>query len=419
MDIIPFFIANIMQIKYFSSFKSTQCLIRFQINPGFLDFGSFILTNISLGYNYQEDPPCYLDKNYLSYRPNRIWHRGSYSCLFGSLIWYPDSAIPSRVQYFLTFLSLMSINNYTNPNRNVYALMAFNSSTNTRSSLLLDQRIEKDPRFPGFISTLDDGYELFWFKGVNQRIPILYTEIKQRWFDKEFLESSHKTPNNYSFSGMYAAGTNFVCWAQANFRIFDYFDFWGKADADLRFQDLKFLEGGELIPLTSMSNGEITLMGCNHEIEPTKVCENLFTMCYEHFSNLDKKCGRKKHLKIRSIKNGYLFSRQQKIPGFFQIGWLGLFSSAEVKSFTESWFTYKEGIRKWRWGDQQYSLLVAALFDADPKKHIAIWPFERMCYPYSNKSGNPMRYMKSAKHDLKFIKKTKRVQERIFLNYVK
>lgn len=413
---ISYFIIVFSEFLYFH-ILNPYC----KINDSFLDFGSFLLTNISLGFNYQEGISCYLDNNRLSYRPNRFWHEGSYSCLFGTLMWYKDEVITKNVQKFFDFLIQMSYNKHTYINRNVWLLIGLNTSSNTRISFINDQRVERDPRYPGLFSTLDDGYELFWLKGVNQRIPILFTIIKQRWFDNEFLNKTHITPDGKAaFKVTYAAGTNFICWAQANFRIFDYFDFWGKSDFDLQYNDTESLVKGELIPLNKMAKNKIIMFGCNHNVEiGSTVSQNLFQMAFEHFQKVDKKCGRKKHLKIRSISKGFLFSQQQKIPGFFQIGWLGLFSSAEVKSFTDSWFYYDKGIKIWRWGDQQYTLLVSALFEKYPEKTIGIWPNERVCLPYSNKTGDPIAYLNRGKGDLKFIKKTKRLKERVLINYAK
>jgi hypothetical protein len=75
---------------------------------------------------------------------------------------------------------------------------------------------------------------------------------------------------------------------------------------------------------------------------------------------LTGECG--KPLYSHSIVTGFLYDDRQCVPGIFQQFWLGYFSSPELRRFTNAWFTYPDGYKKHRWGDQQYYFRAHALF---------------------------------------------------------
>lgn len=359
--------------QYRIHYKNTLKLDHEVVNAGraVLDFGQFKLMNISLGYNYRTGQNCYTTRQSLSYVPNRIWHDGSYCVLHPSMVWYTSKRLKGELRAFVDFLGRMAMNDYEEFDHHVWLLVAKASEV----KLVYDdvssyKEVESRP-WEELFSTLDSGYRLMWYQGAKKRIPFMLTGVDTGNFNDWWLNTLNRTPDQKNkWFGNYAGALNTLVTLPSTLRIFDFFDFWGKSDVDFDTKDPRTREHGDLFPVRRMVEQKKVVFGCYCSLDSDTVTKNLFHMASTYINNMEYYCN--KTVRINSLKSGFLFSPMQQFPGAMVLGWLGLFSSAEVKSFTKYYYEYPYGFRLWRWGDQQYVFLTSAMFSMDAETDILI-----------------------------------------------
>jgi hypothetical protein len=119
------------------------------------------------------------------------------------------------------------------------------------------------------------------------------------------------------------------------------------------------------------------MSGCAVNMDAPCVSKNVFNMTMSFLHEKSGLCGGR--LDVKALDQHYLFSERQKVPGYFQEFWLGLYSSPEVRDFTWFWYHFREGWRIHRWGDQQYYFLVNALFSPDANNTLRIGRKDLIC----------------------------------------
>ena len=184
----------------------------------------------------------------------------------------------------------------------------------------------------------------------NKTIDIFYTNTKYAKFDKNFLYKSHYTSiANFSFSGFYAAGTNFYSYVPSHIGLFDFFDFFIKFDHDL-IKKLRNKPSFESFPLRKMIlNNKYFFFGCKVSIDAYFVTNNLYKNFFMSLLRQIDKCNY-----TVFPKNLYKFEEIITSPGAVNICWLGFYSMLEIRFFSEEYLSASYGLYKNRWGDQQF-----------------------------------------------------------------
>lgn len=327
-------------------------------------FSNVVLTNISLGYNYHNSFPCRSGERF-SFTPNRIKNQKSrYKFIYNMMNFYPYERSKNNIQLILRILKFISTMPH-NPNVDeVYFIFTVNSSI--INALLEDPNIWKAHcqswnNSCEIIKQLDYGYhflEYFNKKESFFKIPIIYSNIQQNFFDSSFLNSNHRTQvHNYPFTGYYAASFGLLVYLPFHLHIYDFFDYVGRIDIDFRNFQRKY----PLHPYDVLLNSSIFLYGCKYTFDAPFVSVNVFKNVFMFMNQVAESCG-KFYYSSNFFPNGFFPKENGMIPGAYQVFWLGLYSSIEVKIFTQHFISFPDGIKKNRWGDQQYFLLTLALF---------------------------------------------------------
>lgn len=208
---------------------------------------------------------------------------------------------------------------------------------------------------------LNERYSLFKFSNNESFCYIFYIKIEQHYFSKDFLKHTYHTMNykKYPFSGYYAAGTNLYSVIPYMLKIFDYFDYYFKIDIDFKIHIPKIMNINEF-SFGNYKNSKWFLFGTKFNADADFVCTNVkemilgYAKSYNCTSNI-----------ISAIK--LLTNECIQFVGYFTGMWLGLYSSIEMKQFSNFYINYKDGIRKYRWGDQQFFVNSILLFSGRDK----------------------------------------------------
>jgi hypothetical protein len=222
---------------------------------------------------------------------------------------------------------------------------------------------------------LDFGYTVFRVGFDSTGAPdgvtltVLVTSVIQSHWNKTWLRQMHETGiGNYPFSGYYAAAFAYLVTLPYRLRLFDYFDFFARLDLDAPFRRDTPSARGDFFPVRKMIEKRAYLFGCFQRLDSYRVSTNVANMTTAFLDTLSGECG--KSLSSHSVVTGFLYSGRQCVPGIFQQFWLGYFSSPELRKYTSAWFTYPEGYKKHRWGDQQYYFRAHALFVINASKTL-------------------------------------------------
>jgi hypothetical protein len=200
-------------------------------------------------------------------------------------------------------------------------------------------------------------------------LTVLVTDVIQSHWNRSWLRQRHYTGiGQLPFSGYYSAAFAFLVTLPYRLKLLDYFDFFSRLDLDATFRRDTPSSLGDFFPVRKMIRRRAFLFGCFATCDDWRVSQNVMNMTTSFLERLNRECG--KTLYSHSIVKGFLHDERQSIPGIFQQFWLGYFSSPELKKFTNAWFTYPEGYRIHRWGDQQYYFRAHALFAINTSETI-------------------------------------------------
>jgi hypothetical protein len=323
---------------------------------------------------------CHSSDPFLTFTPNREWHSPPYSVLVVLSIFYPPEERSVRFGYICELLRRLSQNRFESSDSVAFLVRSVDADL----TAAIESRSEfseapclSDPQICEHFQNLDYGYRVL--NGVfsydsghpSRRFSVIYTNVHQTDYDPKWLREVHQTPiGNRTFPGYYSAAcASFVVFS-ARFRILDYFDFYTKLDLDSPLEQNERLYYSEFFPMRQMAAKKAFVFGCKVMLDSAFISQNVFKMMRAFLAGLTNECGRE--IKSESLVKGYLRDQRQEIPGIFQQFWLGFFGSPEVKAFTESWFGFPEGHRIHRWGDQQWTFLVHALFAKNASQTLMI-----------------------------------------------
>ena len=326
--------------------------------PFDLDFQTFRLSNVSLGKSFQQNGCSVFKDGFVNFTANRIWRVGPYAVLHTILLMYPSWRMRSLVKLLVNWFRFVTSTGFAGADRNVFLVVSSETVTChlRRESAFVREEISWH--------SLDFGYELFWFSGATSQVPVLFTVFPvTALVPLSYLSAKHVTPDGkVRFNGFYAACFALFPLLPKFLRLTDYFDFWARMDLDFVLGQRKSLAHQVLFPTRSLVGAKAYLFGCFEGLDHPSVAVNVFRMVGLWLTGHSKVCGLPRGPRIASVETGYLRSQRQKVPGAFHESWLGLYSSPEVLDFATFYFRYPEGWRFWRWGDQQYMLMVNALF---------------------------------------------------------
>jgi hypothetical protein len=333
---------------------------------------------MSLGLNYEEGFFCTERDGYLSFTANRKWHSGKYSILCVLAIFYPPEQIGRRFEMAYNLLRRLALTFSLCQCHLSFLILAVDVDVLPLvrgHSTFTEMPCLSSPEVCSTFGNLDSGYKVFRARfnstitpdGVN--LTILVTSIMQSHWNKTWLRQIHETEiGNYPFSGYYAAAFAFLVTLPYRLRLFDYFDFFSRLDLDAPFRSDTPSARGDFFPIRKMVEKQAYLFGCFQRLDSYRVSTNVANMTTAFLEKLTAECGRSLH--SHSVVTGFLYSGRQCVTGIFQLFWLGFFSSPELKKYTSAWFTYPEGYKKHRWGDQQYYFRAHALFAIDASKTV-------------------------------------------------
>lgn len=288
---------------------------------------------------------------YYRFHSNREWSKNP-NYLVATIYMYP-----SHKQYYsyIDFVKSFSISN----SGKILFLVTFTISLyKIICSTLNMLEVKSTKKIYNYLKKLDNSYSIFKYRINNSFCYILYTESKQQYFSNKFLLRMHHTMKNrnYYFSGYYAAATNLYSVLPFMFKIFDYFDFYFKYDFDL---------SGSINIKEFAFNGIKTkrwyLFGTCFNLDSYYVCNNVRRMMLDYA---------KLRLCNRNLINLINTTNEcTHLPGWFTGMWLGLYSSPEIRDFSDYYLTYQKGITQNRWGDQQFFTNSLLLFSNKNKLH--------------------------------------------------
>ncbi|OHT13845.1 hypothetical protein TRFO_15847 [Tritrichomonas foetus] len=352
---ICFYSAILASLALFRTYLSQKKDVKV-INPLIGDsfaVGDYIFHNLSLGKNY-EDFTC-RNESFLHFTPNRkVYDKAK--VIYNLMVFYPESKMEQtldRAKYFIKQISEKYTPTLTD---SCFLLITVNYTVRN-----LSQTFDRELFTKESIHRLDYGYRFF----QQKNILIFQTSIQQNLFSREFLESRHFTQvRHYPFTAHYAACFGILVYLPFMLQIYDYFDYFGRVDIDFDRFNLNY----SIFPDHIISqNKDIHLIGCYHRLDCDFVSINVYKMIFEYLISIGKKCNNTLY-HSENFFNGYIHSETQSIPGAFQLIWLGLYSSPEIRSYAKFFVSYKDGIPKNRWGDQQFYFMAFAMFSS--KEHI-------------------------------------------------
>lgn len=203
-----------------------------------------------------------------------------------------------------------------------------------------------------YFQNLDYGYKVFRYSYNDSFCYIIYTNVNQHFFSIDFLNNTHYTMNKRKkkFTGYYAASTNLYAVIPFMLRIFDYFDYYFKYD----FDKPGFINIREFAFSKHQTN-QWYLFGTCIKLDASYVCSNIKRMIKDFLKT--KNCSSNILSTIDILTNDCI-----EYPGWFTGMWLGLYSSNEMKEFSNYYITYNQGIKYFRWGDQQFFVNSLLLF---------------------------------------------------------
>ena len=184
----------------------------------------------------------------------------------------------------------------------------------------------------------------------NKTIDVFYTNTLFSKFNNTFLNKRYYTSvSNYSFRGYYAAGTNYYAYAPSHIAIFDFFDFFIKFDMDL-IKKLKNKPFQEPFPLKRMiANNNYFFFACRFFHDARFVTTNLYKTFLLFSLKQKKKCD----YTVLPI-NLYKYEETISAQGAVNIGWLGFYTTTQIRFFSEEYISASYGLYTNRWGDQQF-----------------------------------------------------------------
>lgn len=304
------------------------------------------LTNLSLTSSINNPYSC-SDSNSLiiPFHANRKWNNNP-NFIVVTLYMYPTT---NKFHKYIKFINSFARSN----NGKILLLVSFNFSLYKMIiSTKFITKIKNKNNLLKYLHILDKGYILFTYKKNGSYCYLFYINIVQKYFSSDFLQNYHHTRNNrnYGFSGYYAAATNLYSVIPFMLNIFDYFDYYFKYDFDkpgiININEFAF---------NNIKPKKWYLFGTCFSLDASFICNNVKNMIIEYA--VIKKCSTNIITAIKHLTNDCI-----QFPGWFTGMWLGLYSSIEMKEYSNFYITYKKGIKYYRWGDQQFFVNALLLF---------------------------------------------------------
>lgn len=311
---------------------------------------SIHLYNRSLGLNNLK---CVKRKKFIFYHNNRKYSSSKVAIL-PILLWYSDNILERAFFHAVELVkSLCSIKNsmilYTILTIDIDISHLFNGI-----NFITNQNCTKY-KLCNYFLNLDFTYKLYDI-GDKYKCSLLYGCIKQNIFPLNFTKKSILTPyNECIFSGRYAAAVNLYPALPFLLKVFDYFDYIIKYDIDNKVSNISLD-----FNLVDVIENKYNLVGCNLVNDNKILSTNVFKMIFMYLSYLSNKCNQS--IFGRGFSQNMIENENVVLHGRLTIIWLGFYSSPEVRDFVNYYLSYKEGIYKYRWGDQQFYLNALLLF---------------------------------------------------------
>lgn len=330
----------IIIIQYIYEYSNNNCIEK-----------NLCFCNLSLVYNQYNSYSC-SDSNSLNlpFHKNRHWNNNP-NFIVATIYFYPSE---KQFSNYIEFVETFSTANKGE------VLLVVSCNISLYRYIITTKYISEIKRKSNiyyYIRQLDNGYNIFKYKKGNSFCYLLYTNIVQNYFNYDFLNNIHHTMNykKYKFTGFYAASTNLYSVLPFMLRIFDYFDYYFKYDFDKPgIIDIK------KFALKNIKNNKWYLFGTCLSLDAPFICYNIKNMTVEYVHM--KNCSKNIVSTIQFLTNDCL-----QFPGWFTGMWLGLYTSVEMKEFSEYYMNYKYGIRYYRWGDQQFFVNSLLLFSGRNK----------------------------------------------------
>lgn len=336
-SIIIITICNIYYKYDFNCIDNNICLKNLTISHTNTNYRKFICKNIN-SIN-------------LPFNPNRKISSNP-KFIVATIYMYPSI---NKFYKYVQFIKAFSLAN----TRELLLLISVNISL--YNSLITTQNIKKikKNRMIEKLDKLDNGYSVFKYTNNRSYCYIIYTQIIQKYFSNDFIISRHYTKNyrKYPFSGYYAASTNLYSVLPFLLKIFDYFDYYFKYDFDkLGYINIKNFAFG------NYKENKWYLFGTCISEDSKFVCSNVKQMILDYV--VMRNCSENIISAIQILTNECI-----QFPGWFTGMWLGLYSSQEMKDFSNYYVGYSKGIKYYRWGDQQFFLNSLLLFSGRNRIH--------------------------------------------------
>lgn len=316
---------------------------------------SIYIYNKSYGLNVFN---CVKKNNFLFYHNNRKSSSNKIAIL-PILLWYSEKILEKAFFHAIEIVkSVCNVNN----SMIVYAILTVDIDLS-----YLFKEIDYITsyncsiyRLCKYFLNLDYSYKLFEI-GENYKCSLLYGCIKQYIFPPNFIKRSILTPyNECIFSGRYASAVNLYPVLPFILKIFDYFDYIIKYDIDNRVSNISFE-----FDLGNVFKKEYYLVGCNLVNDNKILTTNIFKMIFMYLSNLSNKCN--ESIFGKGFSQNMIKNENVVLHGRLTIIWLGFYASPEIRDFVTYYLSFKEGIYKYRWGDQQFFLNALLLFSEKNK----------------------------------------------------
>jgi hypothetical protein len=295
---------------------------------------------------------------------------GQYSVLCVLAIFYPPERCKAVFQMAVSLLQRLALDFSLSPEPVIFLLLGIDVDllplVRRRREFTKLACVSSPDGCSTFLS-LDSGYHAFRARFSGADLTVLVTSVRQSEWTKDWLRTTHATPvGKVLFTGYYAASFAYLVTLPFRLRILDYFDFFSRFDIDSPLRRDTPTAQGDFFPVRRMIENREFLFGCFISNDYPGVSQNVMNMTNHFFNIQAQHCGKRLH--SRAIINNFLSNERLSVPGIFQLFWLGFFSSPELKSFTNTWFTFPEGYKVHRWGDQQYYFRAHALFSIDPSR---------------------------------------------------
>lgn len=338
--LIHYFTFLILIMLYVCCYNNNNCIE-----------GNLCFRNLTLTFNTSLHYSCISSTSLnLPFHSNRKWTNNP-KFIVATIYMYPSQ---KKYYNFIKFVRSFSISN----KGEILLIVSCNISLyNNILSTKYITEIKSINKMFYIIRQLDNGYYIFKYSNKNSYCYILYTNIIQNYFSNEFINKIHHTMNNrkYRFSGYYAASTNLYSVLPFILKIFDYFDYYFKYDFD-KPGIINIKE----FALNNINNNRWYLFGTCLSLDAPFICNNVKNMTLEYVHM--KKCSKNIVSAVELLTNDCI-----QFPGWFTGMWLGLYTSNEMRDFSNFYITYKYGIKYYRWGDQQFYVNSLLLFSGRNK----------------------------------------------------